>query len=241
MARRFYAPNLAGLGVPVLLSDAESAHLRRVLRTEAGDTVAVFDGRGGEYWARVEQVDAAGVLIRPIQPADHKSEARVALTVAPALLKGRKFDDVVRDLTMVGAVVVQPLVTARTEGKPRDATRWTRIAVASAKQCGRAVVPEVRNPCSFHSFVAHDASAVRLLLVEPSASDHETAIRALEREPRPSTATLVVGPEGGWTPEEITTAVNAGFRALTLGRLTLRADAVGVSAVSILQYVWGDV
>jgi len=241
MTRRFYAPNLAGLGVAVLLPDSESAHLRRVLRIEAGDTVAVFDGRGGEYVARVEQVEAAGVLIRPIQHVDQTSEPSVALTVAPALLKGRKYDEVVRDLTMVGAVVVQPLATARTEAKPRDTERWTRIAVASAKQCGRAVVPEVRNPCSFHSFVAHDRSALKLLLVEPGVSDRATAIRSLEREPPPSTATLVIGPEGGWTTEEIMTAVNGGFRALTLGRLTLRADAVGVSVVSILHYIWGDV
>ena len=241
MPPRFFAPALAGLDAPVALPDGEAAHLTRVLRLGAGDTVAVFDGRGAEYLARVERAGRGGAVVRPYERAASAREPAVALTVAPALLKGRKFDDVVRDATMVGAVAVQPLTTARTVPPPRDAGRWSRIAVASAKQCRRAFVPEVRPPRSLDWLIDRDRSAVRLLLAEPGAADDGAAgLRALARAPRPASVTLATGPEGGWSADEVQAAAAAGFRVVTFGRLTFRADAVVACAAAVLLYVWGD-
>ena len=241
MPPRFFAPALAGLDAPVPLPDGEAAHLTRVMRLGAGDTVAVFDGRGTEYLARVERAGRDGAVVRPYERAASAPEPAVALTVAPALLKGRKFDDVVRDATMVGAVAVQPLTTARTVSPPRDAGRWGRIAVASAKQCRRAFVPEVRPARSLDWLIDRDRSAVRLLLAEPGAADDGAAgLRALAREPRPASVTLATGPEGGWSADEVEAAVAAGFRAVTFGRLTFRADAVVACAAAVLLYLWGD-
>lgn len=241
MPPRFFAPALAGLDAPVALPDGEAAHLTRVLRLGAGDTVAVFDGRGAEYLARVERAGRGGAVVRPYERAASAREPAVALTVAPALLKGRKFDDVVRDATMVGAVAVQPLTTARTVPPPRDAGRWSRIAVASAKQCRRAFVPEVRPPRSLDWLIDRDRSAVRLLLAEPGAADDGAAgLRALARASRPASVTLATGPEGGWSVDEVDAARAAGFRVVTFGRLTFRADAVVACAAAVLLYVWGD-
>ncbi|RUA00042.1 MAG: 16S rRNA (uracil(1498)-N(3))-methyltransferase, partial [Candidatus Neomarinimicrobiota bacterium] len=123
MPPRFYVPDLAGPNEPVELPDEEARHLTRVLRLGAGDTVSVFDGRGVEYLARVEQAPPGRVVVRPYQSVAPPPEPVVALTVAQALLKGRTFDDVVRDVTMVGAVAIQPLLTARTEARARDTGR----------------------------------------------------------------------------------------------------------------------
>ena len=240
MPPRFYAPDLAGSDEPVELPDEEARHLTQVLRMGAGDTVSVFDGRGVEYLARVEQAPPGRVVVRPYRSVAPPSEPVVALTVAQALLKGRTFDDVVRDVTMVGAVAIQPLLTARTEARARDTDRWTRIAVASAKQCRRAVVPEVRAPGPFRSLLDDDRSDLRLLLVEPGSAGATGGLRVLQDRPPPATATLAVGPEGGWSADEVAAATAAGFMPVTLGRRTLRADAVVVCAVSVLQYVWGD-
>ena len=237
MPPRFYAPGLAGPDVPIELQSEEAGHLTRVLRLGPGDTVLVFDGRGVEYLARVEQVTSRRVIVRPAQSVAPTPEPAVALTVAQALLKGRKFDDVVRDVTMVGAVAVQPLLTARTQVPARDTERWRRIAVASAKQCGRAVVPEVREPGSFRALLDDDRSDLRLLLLEPGTTG---ALQQLQDRDPPATATLAVGPEGGWSAEEVEAAETAGFVAVTLGPRTFRADAVVVCAVSVLQCVWGD-
>ena len=241
MPPRFYAPGLAGPDVPVELPSEEAGHLTRVLRLSPGDTVLVFDGRGVEYLARVEQVTSRRVIVRPSQSVAPTPEPAVAVTVAQALLKGRKFDEVVRDVTMLGAVAVQPLLTERTQARARDTNRWIRIAVASAKQCRRAVVPEVRVPESFRSLLDDDRSDLRLLLVEPGTAVATGALRQLQDHAPPATATLAVGPEGGWTGGEVAAAEAAGFVPVTLGRRTLRADAVVICAVSVLQYVWGDV
>ena len=241
MPPRFFAPALAGLDAPVPLPDGEAAHLSRVLRLAAGDTVAVFDGRGAEYLARVERVGRGGAVVRPYERVASAREPAVALTVAPALLKGRKFDDVVRDATMVGAAAVQPLTTARTVSSPRNTGRWTRIAIASAKQCRRAWVPEVRPPRPLEWLLDGDRSAMRLLLAEPGAADDGAAgLRALAGEPRPASVTVAIGPEGGWRADEVEAAAAAGFRVVTFGRLTFRADAVIACTAAILLYIWGD-
>ena len=241
MPPRFFAPALAGLDAAVPLPDGEAAHLTRVLRLAVGDTVAVFDGRGAEYLARVERAGRGGAAVRPYERVPAARGPAVTLTVAPALLKGRKFDDVVRDAAMVGAAAVQPLTTSRTAPPPRDAARWMRIAVASAKQCRRAFVPEVRPPRPLAWLLDGDRSAMRLLLAEPGAAgDGAAGLRTLAGEPPPASATLAVGPEGGWSAEEVEAAVAAGFRVVTLGRLTFRADAVVACAAAVLFYIWGD-
>ena len=241
MPPRFFAPAVTGLDAPVPLPAGEAAHLSRVLRLAPGDTVALFDGRGTEYLARVERAGRGGAVVRPYERTASVREPGVALTVAPALLKGRKFDGVVRDAVMVGAAAVQPLATARTAPPPRDAARWTRVAVASAKQCRRAFVPEVRPPRPFEWLLDRDRSAARLLLAEPGAAAGGAAgLEALARRPRPASATLAVGPEGGWSADELAAAAAAGFDVVTFGRLTFRADAAVACAAAVLLYIWGD-
>jgi 16S rRNA (uracil1498-N3)-methyltransferase len=245
---RFYAPDLAADLSVVSLPADEAAHLVRVLRLKAGESVVVFDGRGGEFLARVESVARGNVRVRPIQQQRAVREPAVALTLGQAILKSDKMDRVVRDAVMLGVTAVQPLVSARAEVSraARHAggrtARWQRIAVASVKQCGRAVVPLVRETVDLAGLLASDASEVRLVLVEPAgdASRSAPGIALVRARPRPAAATVLIGPEGGWTPDEIEAAGQAGFLPVTLGVRTLRADAAGVAAMAILQFVWGD-
>ena len=258
MPPRFYAPDLAGSDEPVELPVEEARHLTQVLRLGAGDTVSVFDGRGVEYLARVEQAPPGRVVVRPYRSVAPPSEPVVALTVAQALLKGRTFDDVVRDVTMVGAVAIQPLLTARTEARARDTDRWTRIAVASAKQCRRAVVPEVRAPGPFRSCSTTTGPTCGCCWSSRDRrgrpADCGCCRTVLRRPPRPSrSARKGAGAQTRWPPplepgsagatgglRVLQDRMAAGFMPVTLGRRTLRADAVVVCAVSVLQYVWGD-
>ena len=214
----------------------------RALRLEKGREVLVFNGRGYQCRGRVELADKRGVVLRAGAPQASAPELPIPLTLAQAALKGDKTDDIVRDAVMLGVTAVQPLITrfidvpAGPLAVGRRVERWQRVAVSSVKQCGRSVVPGIREPASLESALA-EARGVSLLLVEPAIA--LASGRPLADVPRPEAATVFVGPEGGWAPEEVTRALAAGAVPVSLGARTLRADAVAIVALSVLLYAWG--
>lgn len=248
MNPRFYAPGAAHTDDVVALPPDEAQHLTRVLRLKAGASIRVFNGHGTEFDAVVERAGKEPVLVRLGQTREAVREAQVAVTLAQAVLKRDRMDDVVRDAVMIGVTSIQPIVTSRIEvnsaalerGHRRE--RWERVAVSSAKQCGRAVVPPVLEPVSLESLIRTllDSwlAGPSLLLVEPGASKAAVALRALDVEP-PKSATVVVGPEGGWTPDEIEAASTV-CRLVTLGGRTLRADTMALVALAALYARWGE-
>jgi 16S rRNA (uracil1498-N3)-methyltransferase len=241
MLPRFLAAIDATSGVARLPAD-EARHLSQVLRLGSGDEIAVFDGEGHEFRARVEQVTRDGALVRLIESHDPAPEPAVRVTLAQAALKGDKMDDVVRDATMMGVAAIEPLISEHTVAHlspGRAPERWRRIALSSAKQCRRAVVPRVGEGTAFPQWIARDRSALRVILVEPSASVEGHPGSTLQGE-RPADATILIGPEGGWSTREIEAAVAADYLPITLGRRTLRADAVSIVALGVLQYLWSD-
>jgi len=221
-----------------------------VLRLSSGDRVRVFNGRGAEFEAVVDAADREGVRLTIGAPSVPAPEPRVAITLAQAALKGDKMDDVVRDAVMMGVAAIHPIVTARSEislasltrGRRRE--RWERIAVSSAKQCGRAVVPSIAEPRQFNASAAssartrgEDFPSPVFILVEPNTSAG-VALANLEVS-IPDRATLVVGPEGGWATEEVAAAATLGT-LVTLGQRTLRADAMALVALSVMFARWGE-
>src|SRR5262249_21636192 len=159
-------------------------------------------------------------LVSRVEPA---AEAAVALTLAQAVLKADKMDDVVRDAVMLGASAIQPIVTRRTEVtvaalmRGARVERWRRVALASGKQSRRAVLPDVRMPLTLEPLLDEPPPALRLMLVEPSASGRAESLAAIQQPPPPPDALLLVGPEGGWTEEECAAAASRGVRLVTLG------------------------
>lgn len=247
---RFYAARLPAPGSDVRLSPEEGRHLTRVLRLRPGARVVVFDGRGRQHEATVADDDPHRPLLHLGTPSPAAPESLVRMTLGVTVLKGRKLDTVVRDATAFGVTDIVPLLTRRTESAGerraggRLGDRWRGVATAAAKQCGRAVVPAVHPPVAFRRFLEDvRPCAVRLLLVEPAAAATdatEVRIEALGSDSRPPTAALAIGPEGGWTGEEIQAAEAAGFGMLTLGRRTLRAETAPVAALAVLRFAWRD-
>ena len=242
MLPRFLAESIDADAGTARLSEDEARHLAQVLRLSTGDEVAVFDGAGREFRARVERVAKDGADLRLLEEVPAAPEPAVRLTLAQAVVKGEKMDDVVRDATMMGVAAIEPLVTEHTAAHMkagRAPERWRRIAVASAKQCRRAVVPAVGPGVAFQDWLPQDRAELRLLLVEPSAAVEGRPVSTVGST-RPASASLMVGPEGGWSVGEIEAAVRAGCVPITLGRRTLRSDAVPIVAIGILQCLWGD-
>jgi 16S rRNA (uracil1498-N3)-methyltransferase len=243
---RFYAPALDPGDEAVALPRAEAEHLTRVLRLGVGDTVAVFDGRGREFLTRVASAAGKDVRVQLLSRVEPAVEPSVPLTLAQAVLKGEKMDEVVRDAVMLGAAAIQPIVSARTEAtvaallRGARPDRWHRVALASVKQSRRAVVPEIRTPLTLEVFLQDPPAALRLMLVEPAQAADAEPLSALRTERPPADAVVLVGPEGGWADQECRMARDHGVRLVTLGHRTLRADAVPIAAISVLQFLWGD-
>lgn len=245
---RFYAPAADRPGSLVNLPEDEAGHLTRVLRLKAGATVRVFNGRGSEFDALVETVAKGGVRVRVGAARPAQREPRVAVTLAQALLKGDKMDEVVRDAVMMGVAAIQPIVTARSEvslvriERGRRHLRWERIAISAAKQCGRANVPPILEPRTFADAVAAlghlTLPGPGLMFVEPAAANGAQTLGELAGAP-PRETTVVIGPEGGWEAEELDRAA-AVCRLVTLGGRTLRADAMAIVALAALYAVWKE-
>jgi 16S rRNA (uracil1498-N3)-methyltransferase len=241
---RFYAPGAAG-GQRIALPEVEAQHLTRVLRIGTGETIRVFDGRGREFEALVESATKDDVVIVVgVQRVAPAREPRIMLTLAQAVLKGDKMDHTIRDAVMMGAAAIQPLVTTRSEVtlaslQRRSAQdRWQRIAISSAKQCGRAVVPPVLEPMEFHELVEPGSIGSAFMFVEPRASEHAVPLTSLRGDVR-SEAAVFVGPEGGWTSEELDQAASVAH-LVTLGGLTFRADTMAIVGLSALFTIWRE-
>ena len=239
---RFYVPHLDRNIRQTSLPPDEATHLTRVLRLDAADEISVFDGRGHEFRARVTSTARRKVSIELLEPIASAPEARVPITLVQAILKGEKMDAVVRDATMMGVAAIEPIVTARTiaRGPRTENDRWARVSIASAKQCRRAVVPAVTMPRPFDEWLRSSAHGLRLMLVEPAASTVDTCSLHLLEDHAAGSLALIVGPEGGWTVEEREKAEQAGCLLVTLGGLTLRADAVAVAALAIARFALKD-
>jgi 16S rRNA (uracil1498-N3)-methyltransferase len=242
MLPRFYAPDLDPASGSARLSPDEAHHLTRVLRLVAGDIVTVFDGRGVEWRARVASASRETATLTLLDPVAARLPA-VAITLVQAVIKGDAMEDVVRDSTMIGVAAIQPVISERTTVKRRALAsaceRWRRIALSSAKQCGTARLPEIFEPVQFDEWLPSRLPGPCYLLVEPGAPLPQTAtVRQLALSPAPSSALLLVGPEGGWTESEREAAVAAGATPLSLGPLTLRANAVALAAGAALLAAW---
>lgn len=241
---RFFAPALDPGDDVVALPRDEAEHLTRVLRLSSGDAVRVFDGRGHEFLAQVTSAARRDVRVQIQARVDPAAESAVATTLVQAVLKGDKMDEVVRDAVMLGVAAIQPVITTRAETtvaaliRGARVERWRRVALASVKQSGRAVLPEIRMPLAFVDWLGERRPPVTLMLVEPAADAGAESLAALRGIPVPLEAALVVGPEGGWVETEWTAARAGGLRLMTLGPRTLRADAVAVAALSVLQFLW---
>jgi 16S rRNA (uracil1498-N3)-methyltransferase len=228
----------------VTLPPDESHHAAHVLRLGVGADVRVFDGAGREWAGRLASVRRSAVTVELAGEVTPVAEPPVRVTVAAGVLKGQQMDAVVRDATMLGAWAIVPLETAHlAAGKKRtrlSGDHWRRVAIASSKQCGRAVVPVIEDATTLADLLDRSGFGLIVMFVEPSAlSAHDASLAAAAAASRPPTALVLIGPEGGWSEGELTLAANKGVRLATLGPRTLRAETAPVVALSALWTSWG--
>lgn len=241
---RFHVPGVTASTEHVELPEDEAEHLVRVLRLGVGDEIEIFDGAGTLWRAEVVQAGKKSATVRRIEELEPAAELHIDLTLVISVLKGDKVDDVVRDAVMLGVTRIRPVISERSEislatmARSNRIARWQRIAVSSAKQCGRAVVPPIHDAVPLDWYWSEQAAGSRVMCVEPSAALGE--VLPVQAIPKSPAVDLIVGPEGGWAVAEVAAAHDTGAILMSLGARTLRADAVPMIAMTALLTTWGE-
>jgi 16S rRNA (uracil1498-N3)-methyltransferase len=223
---RLFVENLLETGATLSVTDAQAHYLANVMRVSPGDTLRVFNGRDGEFQARV-----AGLGRKQAELAVEGQTRRQApepdCWLCFALLKRQKTDLVVEKATELGVSVIQPIITARTQADHVNLERLKAIAIEAAEQCERLAVPEIREPLALAKLM--QAWPVRELYV---ADERRTAELL---KPMQAPSALMIGPEGGFTDAELDGI--AGARLVTrvsLGRRILRAETAAIAGLALL-------
>jgi len=244
---RAYCPTTESAPAELRLSPEESHHLVVVNRCSRGDAVVAFDGHGREWLTECLDPSKSHALLR-VKSARPAAPRPFAITLAQALPKGPTMDDIVRQATEVGAARIVPLLSARTQvhldsdRADKKHEKWHTGAIEAAKQCGNPWLPEIAPLQKFETFLA-GAKDYDLKLVASLHAGTTTLKKALgtyfakhpaARQHAPLKAVWLVGPEGDFSPAEMTAAITAGFVPVTLGPLVLRSDTAAIYALSIL-------
>lgn len=211
----------------------ETHHARKVLRLEIGEPVDLFDGRGGLAHATIEDYEGSSTLCH-VTAVESLSMRKPVITVATALPKGTRAEEMVNQLSQAGADRVIPLRTERSIVDPRAAKleRFERHAVESAKQSGRLHFMTIAPVMDFAQ-VLHEGRDMGLI-----ATPSETIDRAWEKQlPELDRLLVLIGPEGGWSPDELRMADAAGFMAWTFSSNVMRIEAAAPTAVALLRYL----
>ena len=242
---RFFVRRENIQGTKAILDAQELEHLRRVLRLTAGDTVTLFDDAGWEHEAVISNLhsDRGELDIRRSYEAGRESP--LALTLALGLTKGEKMDIVVEKATELGVTTILPFTSSFTVPKLNDkkianrTERWRKIALSAAKQCGRTQVPEILPLCEFGQMV-QDADSGQLKLLFWEKETAQSLRQVYDANAYALAILIVIGPEGGLSSAEAQLALARDFHSVHLGRRILRAETAAIAALSLVQFLWGD-
>jgi len=233
---RYYAPPSAVHGDRLVLPPEEAHHALRVLRAAAGQEIEVVDGEGGWYRVRLDEADrrtAAGTILERRREV---GEPDYSLTVGLAMLKNpSRYETFLEKATELGVTAVLPLQTARTQKARLKTARAQNILVSAMKQCGRSRQVHLSDVVDFTDVIAANTAGLKVICHEAGPlEDNLSAL--LAREPSlPRHILLLVGPEGGFSDDEVAAAQRAGFQVASLGPRRLRAETAALTAVAAIM------
>lgn len=238
---RFYCREALSPGAHVELPEPVARHAVRVLRLAPGAPLVLFDGRGGEYPARIERIERDRVHVELGAWCDVEREAPLSVTLVQALQAGDKMDFTIQKAVELGVREIVPVESRRSvmrlagERAAKRIAHWQGVAASASEQCGRNQVPIVAPLERLENWLGRPArpGTLRLMLAPEAASGLSELAPASDIQ-------LLIGAEGGLDPLEMAAAYQAGFRAVRLGPRVLRTETAGLAALAALQTLWGD-
>lgn len=233
---RFLLPPDQWNASPVLTGD-EARHLSQVLRIRTGEEVTVFDGNGRRAQAEVLTVSRERVALQLGEPRSPVA-LLPSITLAQAIPKGKNMDLIVQKAVELGVTRIQPLVTRNTVVQPGDgkADKWRRTALEACKQCGQDTLPIIDEPTTLERWLTNPGDSGSLRLIASLAAGARPFREVLEDHPATTAVSLLIGPEGDFTPEETTAATAAEFLPISLGNIVLRVETAALYCLSALRF-----
>ena len=236
---RFYVPFHAGLK-NVWIDSSESHHIVHVKRLKTGDNIIVFNGKGDEFEAEIEEIEDNRVKVTINEQKTISKENTVGIDIAFAIPRGKRSHLLVQKCTELGAHKLIPVNYERSVVKLKDdcsvkIEKWQKIAIEASKQCGRNTVTEIGEVVDFDN-VLNTVGRYDLSLFACNQSDSNNLKNTLQEHPKPNSIISFIGPEGGFTSNEIEMAKNAGCKFVSLGQRTLRVETAAIAVSAILSY-----
>lgn len=240
--RRFFAGPDQIHDDEVVLSPAESHHLIKVLRLQKGERVEVSNGCGRIFSAEISRLEAAAAHLKIISELPGVMESFLQITLGLALVRAETFNLIVRQITEMGIPRLVPFHSTRSLIRPENwkksrHNRWLRLAQEALKSSQGRKLPEIEYPVAFLEAL-EGPEDLRIMFWEGQRQSSGKV--DLTTRHRPQSVRALIGPEGGFTAAEAAAAQEAGFILLGLGPRRLRVETAALAAVSILQYLWGD-
>ena len=227
----FYVPPEAIQRNSIRVEGEEFSHLTHVMRKREGDVIHVTDGSGMVYQAVIESIIRKTARCSVTSKENRLHEPVADVTLAVALLKNpSRFEIMVEKTVELGVAQIIPIVTSRTISRNAKTDRWRKIAVGAMKQSLRCVLPNISEPIPFPVFLASITAGSKFI---PHQKEQHS-FREKLNDSRDSRSTVCVGPEGGFTEEEIESAMNRGFQPVSLGPRRLRSETAAIVAASLL-------
>lgn len=237
MTRRFFAP-VDQFHQTMELAGPEARHLSRVLRLTAGDSVCLFNGQGNEALFQITSCDADIAQLQLLELRTSAVSSTPPLTIATAVPKGDRFSWLIEKLTELGVHRVIPLITQRSIVDPGQGKldKVRRTIVEASKQCGRAKLMDLTEPQKWSHLIQHEFAGQQVLMAHPTGQNFDwvPSEQSTSNEPDlPRPRLVLIGPEGGFTEQEVTQAVQAGAELIRLGSNILRIETAAVAAAAL--------
>ena len=244
--RRFFVKEIVAIDGSCMIKGSEARHIAKALRMGRGDRIILLDGQGARYQSVIESLSPQGVRVRLESPLPSPAPSPVRITLCQALLKTRAMDLVIEKTSELGVHSIHPFATERTvvklDAQKAEARvrRWREISHAATTQSDGRAPAEIGTLLSFTDLITEyqKESALKVIFWE---DEEGKDLKGLLRASSPVTQVVgMVGPEGGFTREEVRMAKETGFASVSLGQRILRAETAAITMTAIIQYEWGD-
>ena len=237
---RFHLADALQPGQNISLPENVIRHLH-VLRVREGEEITLFNGNGHSYPTRLLSLAKRQAVAEVLSEQTADNESPLAISLIQAVSSGERMDFTLQKSVEMGVTEIFPVTSARSivklsgERAEKRQERWQEIVIAACEQCGRNRIPTVHPLLPLPQRLQQlPQSDVRLLM----GLHHPTSLKAIQ--PAPQRITLMIGPEGGWSPEEEAAAFQTGFQSILLGKRVLRTETAALAAIAAMQTLWGD-